>query len=399
MRNSDFMRYAGRALGSNRMRSFLTGLGIAIGIAAVVLLTSIGEGVERFIVAEFTQFGTNLIAIVPGKTTTFGISGAVISNVRPLTIDDELSLLHLPGVIDGVSVVQGNAEVESITRQRRTTILGTGAGAPEVWQFKVAFGRFLPADDPRYARAFVVLGSKVQQELFGEGNPLGQTVRVGGSRFRVIGVMESKGQILGFDLDDAVYIPTAKALELFNRESVMEIDVLYEADRTAAEIAGRIKQRLIARHGSEDFTINTQEQMLSVLDEVLGKLTLAVGALGGISLLVGGVGILTIMTIAVHDRTGEIGLLRALGASRGQVLLLFLLEAVALAATGGVAGLLLGYSIGRLLHALLPALPVHTPWNFALLAEVLSVTIGLAAGILPARRAAGLDPIEALRTE
>ena len=399
MRVLDFIRYAGFAITSNRMRSLLTGLGITIGIAAVVLLTSIGEGVQRFIVAEFTQFGTNLIAIVPGKTSTHGFSGAVISNVRPLSIDDEPSLRRLTGVLDVVSVVQGNAAVESEHRQRRTTILGTGAAAPRVWQFKVAIGRFLPAEDPRLARAFVVLGSKVRRELYGEASPLGHTVRIGGSRFRVIGVMESKGQILGFDLDDAVYIPTVKALELFNRESVMEIDVLYGASFTSSEVAGRIKKRLITRHGFEDFTINTQDQMLSILGTVLDKLTLAVGALGGISLLVGGVGILTIMTIAVHDRTGEIGLLRALGATRGQILFLFLWEAVFLSLAGGLIGLLLGWGGARVLHFLLPALPTHTPLNYAIYAEILAVAIGLGAGVLPARRAARLDPVEALRTE
>lgn len=399
MRPLDFIQYSGFAITSNRLRSFLTGLGITIGIAAVVLLTSIGEGVQRFIVAEFTQFGTNLIAIVPGKTSTHGFSGAVISNVRPLSIDDELSLTRLSGVLDAVAVVQGNAAVESEHRQRRTTILGTGAATPQVWQFKVAIGRFLPADDPRRARAFVVLGSKVRRELYGEANPLGRTVRIGGSRFRVIGVMESKGQILGFDLDDAVYIPTAKALELFNRESVMEIDVLYGSAFTSSEVAARIKKRLIARHGSEDFTINTQDQMLSILGSVLDKLTLAVGALGGISLLVGGVGILTIMTIAVHDRTGEIGLLRALGATRGQILFLFLWEAVFLSLAGGLTGLMLGWGGAKALHFFLPALPTHTPLNYALYAEILALVIGLCAGVLPARRAADLDPVEALRTE
>ncbi|MEJ2688597.1 MAG: ABC transporter permease [Deltaproteobacteria bacterium] len=399
MRPLDFIQYSGFAITSNRLRSFLTGLGITIGIAAVVLLTSIGEGVQRFIVAEFTQFGTNLIAIVPGKTSTHGFSGAVISNVRPLSIDDELSLTRLSGVLDAVAVVQGNAAVESENRQRRTTILGTGAATPQVWQFKVAIGRFLPADDPRRARAFVVLGSKVRRELYGEANPLGRTVRIGGSRFRVIGVMESKGQILGFDLDDAVYIPTAKALELFNRESVMEIDVLYGSAFTSSEVAARIKKRLIARHGSEDFTINTQDQMLSILGSVLDKLTLAVGALGGISLLVGGVGILTIMTIAVHDRTGEIGLLRALGATRGQILFLFLWEAVFLSLAGGLTGLMLGWGGAKALHFFLPALPTHTPLNYALYAEILALAIGLCAGVLPARRAADLDPVEALRTE
>jgi putative ABC transport system permease protein len=399
LRTIDTLRYAGGALSSNRMRSFLTGLGIAIGIAAVVLLTSIGEGVQRYIISEFTQFGTNLIAIVPGKTATHGFSSAVISNVRPLAIEDELALRPLPGVVDTVSVVQGNAEVEAGRRQRRVTVLGTGAGAPAVWRFKCESGGFLPADDPRYPRALAVLGSKVRQELFPGENPLGSTVRVGGSRFRVVGVMEAKGQILGFDLDDSIYIPTAKALELFNRQGVMEIDILYREQTLVSELSARIKQKLIARHGSEDFTINTQEQMLSVLDDLLGKLTLAVGALGGISLLVGGVGILTIMTIAVHDRTSEIGLLRAIGASRGQVLTIFLLEAVTLAAVGGVVGLMVGYGTSRLLHTLLPALPSHTPWRFALLAEILSAVIGLMAGILPARRAARLDPIEALRAE
>ncbi len=399
MRPLDFIRYSGFAITSNRMRSFLTGLGITIGIAAVVLLTSIGEGVQRFIVAEFTQFGTNLIAIVPGQDLhprlfRGGDQQRPAPEHRRRAVPDPVvgrsgRGCRGPGQCGGG--VRAPAAAHHHPRHR--------SAAPRVWQFKVAIGRFLPADDPRRARAFVVLGSKVRRELYGDASPLGRTVRIGGSRFRVIGVMESKGQILGFDLDDAVYIPTAKALELFNRESVMEIDVLYGASFTSGEVAARIKKRLIARHGSEDFTINTQDQMLSILGSVLDKLTLAVGALGGISLLVGGVGILTIMTIAVHDRTGEIGLLRALGATRGQILFLFLWEAVFLSLAGGLTGLLLGWGGAKALHFLLPALPTHTPLNYALYAEILAVTIGLGAGVLPARRAAGLDPVEALRTE
>jgi putative ABC transport system permease protein len=396
---NDYIKLAGSALLNQRLRSFLTALGIGVGIATVILLTSLGEGVHRFVLAEFTQFGTNLIAIVPGKTSTTGISGAVISNVRPLTLDDAEAVRKLPQVLATVPVVQGNAPVEAGRRQRRTTVYGVGPEAPAVWQFNVAGGRFLPNDNPQTARAFAVLGSKLRQELFGEANPLGRLVRVGGSRFRVIGIMESKGQILGFDIDDAIYIPAAKSLELFNRESLMEIDVLYAAEATGAEMATKIKNMLIARHGSEDFSITTQEQMLEVLSSVLGVLTMGVGALGGISLLVGGVGILTIMTIAINDRTGEIGLLRSLGATKGQILLLFLGEAVALAAIGGSAGLVLGWLGAWLLGALVPALPTHTSWFYALLAEVLAVVIGLAAGVLPARRAAGLDPVEALRAE
>ncbi len=203
----DLIRLSLGAVFSHRLRSFLTALGIAVGIAAVVLLTSLGEGIHRFVLGEFTQFGTNLIGIAPGKTTTAGISGAIISNVRPMTLDDTEAMKRIPGVVAAVPVVQGNAPVEFGQRSRRTFIFGVGPEAPNVWRFNVAKGQFLPTDDPRSPRALVVLGSKVQQELFGFRNALGQRVRIGGERYRVVGVMESKGQMLGFDLDDAVYIP------------------------------------------------------------------------------------------------------------------------------------------------------------------------------------------------
>jgi putative ABC transport system permease protein len=396
---NDFIRLSLGAVFSHRLRSFLTALGIAVGVAAVVLLTSLGEGVHRFVLSEFTQFGTNLIGINPGKTTTVGVSGAIISNVRPMTLEDAEALRSLPDVRAAVPVLQGNAPVEFRGRSRRTYILGVGPEAPEVWRFNVAKGQFLPPDDPRSPRALAVLGSKVQNELFGSRNPLGQRVRIGGERYRVVGVMESKGQMLGFDLDDAVYIPAARALSLFNRESLMEIDLLYATGAEAGRVAERARKRLIARHGSEDFTITTQEQMLDVLGSILNILTLAVGAVGGISLLVGGVGILTIMIISVNERTAEVGLLRSLGAGRRQVLMLFIGEAVVLAAIGGLAGLALGTGGAWLLGVAVPALPTHTPWSYVVLAELLAAVVGLAAGVMPAIRAANLDPIEALRAE
>jgi len=388
-----------QAVVSHRLRSFLTALGIAVGIAAVVLLTSLGEGVHRFILAEFTQFGTNLIGITPGKSNTTGFSGGVISNVRPLSLSDALAIAKLPRVIATVPLVQGNAAVEHGRRSRRTYVFGVGPAVPQVWQMAVAQGRFLPDDDPRAARAFAVLGSRVREELFGDANPLGKRIRIGSERYRIIGVMSSKGQMLGFDLDDAVYIPAARALALFNRNSLMEIDLLYTAGSSSKEVASQARQLLVARHGSEDFTIVTQDQMLEVLGSILSILTLAVGALGGISLLVGGVGILTIMTIAVHERTAEIGLLRALGADRRQILFLFIGEAVVLASLGGLVGLLLGAGGAWLLGALVPAMPTHTPWHFVVIAELLAALIGLAAGVLPAHHASRLDPIEALRAE
>lgn len=399
MRIRDIVKISLSSLVDQRTRSFLTILGIAVGIASVVLLTSIGEGVHRFMLAEFTQFGTNLIGINPGRSTTFGTSGAIINNIRPLAIADEEALRRIPGVIDTVSVIQGNGPVEFEKRSRRTTMLGVGPSAASVWQIKVVKGRFLPADDRSAPRSYVVLGSKVKEELFKEQNPLGQVIRVAGERYRVIGVMESKGQMLGFDLDDAVYIPTVRAMSLFNQQSLMEIDLLYAAGLQSKTIADRARKMLVGRHGSEDFTITTQEEMLKVLGSVLNILTMAVGGLGAISLLVGGVGIVTIMTIAVNERTPEIGLLRAIGADRGQILFLFIGEAVVLAGIGGLAGLGLGVGIAWLLGEFVPALPTHTPWLYALYAEILAVVIGLLAGVLPARNAARLNPVEALRAE
>ena len=388
-----------QSIRSQRMRSFLTALGIAVGIAAVVLLTSLGEGVHRFVLAEFTQFGTNLIGITPGKTSTMGMSGAVISNVRPLSLNDSLALARLSRVTATVPVVQGNAAIEHGSRTRRTYLFGVGSSAPAVWQLTVAQGRFLPEDDPRTARGFAVLGSKVKDELFGTENPLGRRIRIGGERYRVIGVMASKGQMLGFDLDDAVYIPVGRAMAIFDRESLMEIDLLYAAGSDGDEVARRARELLTARHGAEDFTVITQTQMLEVLGSVLNILTIAVGALGGISLLVGSVGILTIMIIAVRERTAEIGLLRALGAGRRQIMSIFIAEAIVLSSIGGLAGLVLGSGSAWLLGKLVPALPTHTPLIYVLLALALSAFVGLMSGVLPARHAAGLDPVEALRAE
>lgn len=399
MLTRDLVRLSFSSIVAQRLRSLLTVLGISVGIGAVVLLTSIGEGIHKFVLSEFTQFGTNLVAINPGKATTLGTPLGIMGTVRPLSIDDAEALKRVPRVRAVVPAVWGNAEVKAGGKTRRTTVYGMGSAMPEAFSMKVQLGHFLPTDDPQSPRAFAVLGSKLRAELFSTQNPLGKKIRVGGERYRVIGVMESKGQVLGMDLDDTVFIPAARTLDLFNRDSLMEIDLVYEEGADVDEVVAGIKRVLVSRHGREDFTITTQQQMMDVLGNVLNVLTFAVGALGSISLLVGGIGILTIMTIAVKERTSEIGLLRALGAERGQILLLFLGEAAVLAAIGGIAGLILGVGGAQLLTLALPALPVHTPWSYVLAAEVVAILIGFAAGVLPARRAAAMDPVEALRTE
>ena len=399
MRKRDLASLISRALRAQALRSGLTILSIAIGIASVVLLTSIGEGIHRYVLDEFTQFGTRLIAINPGRALTAGMSLGIFGTDRPLSIEDAEALGRLRGVRAVVPFVQGNAEVDAGRRRRRTSVYGTGPEMPEAFTMRVRSGRFLPGDDPERPRAFAVLGSRLKQELFGPRNPLGRRITIADERYRVVGVMQSKGQVLGFDLDDAVYIPAARALGLFNRNSLLEIDVLYRAETTVGEVTSAISRTLIERHGKEDFTITTQQQMLDVLGNILAALTFIVGAIGGISLFVGAIGIGTIMTIAVSERTHEIGLLKALGANDRQVLGLFLGEAAILAACGGLAGLAIGLGAADLLALGLPRLPVHTPLSYLAMAETMAIVIGLLAGVLPARRAAGLSPIEALHAE
>jgi len=396
----DLLSLTTGAVLSHRLRSALTMLGILIGIASVILLTSIGEGTRRYILAEFTQFGTNLLAINPGKVQTTGLPGVLGATVRKLTVDDAEAIRRVPGVEKVVPLAMGMARVESEDRGRDVFVYGVTTDVPEVWKFRVRQGRFLPPGDPRRAAPLAVLGPKLKQEIFGDANALGEHVRVGGRRFLVVGVMEPKGRMLGFDIDDSVYVPVAAAQDLFNRDELMEIDVLFSGRVPLPVLLDRIRKVLMARHGGEeDFTMTTQTEMLGVLDRVLRMVSVAVGGIGAISLLVGALGILTLMWISVNERTSEIGLSKAIGASSGQILLVYMAEAVMLSLAGGALGVAVGMGIAGILRLLVPELPVHTPVEFILIALAVSFSVGLASGVLPARRAARMDPIEALRAE
>jgi putative ABC transport system permease protein len=250
-----------------------------------------------------------------------------------------------------------------------------------------------------HPRALAVLGAKLYRELYGSLNALGTRIRVGGERYRVIGIMEPKGETIGVNLDDTVYIPAERGLALFNRDGLQEIDVLYRSDAPVDRVVAGVRHILLTRHGGEDFTIITQQQMLDVLGSIINVLTLGVAAIGGISLLVGGVGIFTIMTIAVRERTQEIGLLRAVGARRSAIGRLFVGEAMLLAALGGAGGLILGLAVSELAGWAVPALPTQFSPLYIGLSEAIAIGIGLVAGVLPARHAAALEPLEALRTE
>ena len=395
----DVIQFTQRAVSYNRLRSALTALGIAIGVAAVVMLTSMGEGLHQYMASEFSQFGTNNIRVAPGKPETLGLGAGMLNTLRPLTIEDAVALGRLPEVIAAVPNRVGTSELEANDRVRLSMVIGTGSPMAEVFSLDLAEGAFLPADDPLSPRALAVIGDTIWKELYGRENALGDRIRIGGSRFRVVGVLAPKGDMLGINIDESIMIPTARALELYNANGVMDISVRYAETASAEEVVAGIRRLLIARHGVEDFNIATQQQMMEILGSVLDVLTVAVAALGSISLFVGGVGIFTIMTIAVRERTQEIGLLRAIGSSRRQIRNLFLSESVVLASMGAFMGLLLGGSVVLLLSIAMPSVPVRLSVPYIVAAGLVSVLIGLLAGVAPASHAARLDPLEALRTD
>lgn len=394
----DYLRWIFRALWMQRLRSVLTIVGFAIGIAAMVLLSSLGEGLRQFVIQEFTQFGSHIVAITPGKTETFGMGG-ILNTTRPLSLEDSEALKRILGVEQVVPVVFGTAQIKAVGRSRYTDVAGVGALADKAWKLEVSQGSFLPEEDIQRARAFAVLGSKLKRELFGGDNPLGEFVHIGGNRFRVIGVMAPKGQFLGTDLDDMIYIPANKGLQIFNRESLMEVDVFYSPAVPTDRLTENIRRLLIERHGFEDFTIVTQDQMMATMDNILRILKYAGGGLGAISLLVGAVGITTILMITVTERTSEVGLLRALGSTRSQVRNLFLGEAVMLGFVGGLAGVLVIALLVVAVRLFVPGLPVALKGEIVLVALLVSMLIGLMAGVRPALNATRLSPIDALRAE
>jgi putative ABC transport system permease protein len=397
---ADLFRLSSGAMRGHPLRSKLSMLGIAIGVAAVIMLTSLGEGARRYMVVQFSQFGTNVLAVNPGKTETHGIPGAFGGTTRKLTIDDSEALSRIPIVDAVVPIAMGQARVEGGGRGRSVFVFGSTSELPEVMKFGIGQGSFLPEGDPRRGAPVAVLGPRLKIELFGDENALGRFVRIAGARLRVIGVMEPKGQMLGRDIDDAAYVPVATAMRLFNLDEVQEIDVLFRhAGLTDAAVAAT-RETLIERHrGDEDFTITSQAEMLSVFSRVMDTLTLGVAVIASISLLVGSIGIFTMMWISVGERVSEIGLMRALGATARQVSYIFLSEALLLTMAGGIAGLLFGFFTTIVLRFLFPSFPAGAPIEYVLAALAVSAVAGLLSGVGPARRAANLAPVEALRTE
>ncbi len=396
----ELLRFSFGTLRGHRLRTFLSMLGIAIGVGAVILLTSLGEGARRYMVLEFAQFGTNMLQVSPGKTETHGVPGALFGTNQKLTIDDSEALIRI-SILDSVApIAMGQARVEGNARGRSVVIYGTTAEFPATVKFSIGQGEFLPGGDPRRGASVAVLGPRLKQELFGDDNALGRFVRIAGSRLRVIGVMESRGRIVGMDIDDAAYVPVATAMRLFNLSELQEIHITFAHDGLTDQAIEAVRAVLLDRHrGEEDFTIVSQSEMLSVFGRVMDVLTLGVAVIAGISLLVGSIGIFTMMWISVGERVPEIGLLRALGATAEQIRDLFLVEAILLTLVGGVAGLLGGLLFILLVRWWLPEFPAAAPVGYVVAALIVSLVAGLVSGVGPARRAARLEPVDALRAE
>jgi len=391
----DLFRYTLGALRGHRLRTWLSVTGVAIGVASVIMLTSLGEGARLYVTGEFSSLGSNLLIVIPGKTETVGATPLISTAPHDLTVDDAEALVRqVPEIRRTAPIAFGTASAQVGDRSREITVFGTTNDMMEIRGLAMGTGRFLPEGE-RDAPV-CVLGAKVQRELFGNRNPLGQMVRLGDARFRVIGVTAPKGTSVGVDLDEVVNIPVDAALRLFNRTGLFR--VIAEVG-THADIEGARKRAitvLAQRHGEEDVTILTQDAVLSTFRKILGILTAALAGIAAVSLSVAGVGIMNVMLVSVSERTREIGLLKALGGTNGQILRVFLVEAALISTGGGLLGLAVGVGAGQIAQQIFPDFPVQPPVWAVVAALGVSIAVGLLFGGIPARNAARLDPVEAL---
>lgn len=399
MNARDTGRFAWGALTAHRARTLLIAMAISIGVAAVVVLTSLGEGARLYVRQQFEQLGTNVIIVFPGRTETFGGTAGMMSGrtTRDLTLDDALALRRIRGV---VRVAPGNlaaADLSWGSRRRDVTVLGSTNEVQYAWKLQLSEGRFLPAGDPRADLPLVVIGQKLRREIFGAAPPLGQWVRIGDRRFRVIGILAPKGQAFGFDFDEIAIIPVASAQNLFNLRSLLRIVIEVEGKEAIDRVRREARRMLAARHGGEeDVTMITEDAVSTAFDRVFVALTFALGGIAAISLGVAGILIMNVMLITVTQRTTEIGLLKALGATPRQIRMLFLAEAAVLSAIGGVFGSVLGQAGSLVVRRLYPMVPAFAPAWAVVAAFATAIVTGIGFTFLPARRAARLDPAMAL---
>ena len=399
MRAPDLLAFALGAASGNRVRTALSMLAMAIGVAAVVTLTALGDGARRYVMREFSAIGSNLVIVLPGRTETGGINPGSFGGVTPrdLTVDDARALLRAPAVRRAAPLTVGTSELSVNGRLRESMVVGSTAEFLEVRQFRMGQGQFLPVEDWGRGSPVMVLGAKLRADLFGNANALGQFVRVGDRRFRVIGVLAATGSGLGMNTDELAVVPVSIALSMFNTNTLFRI--LVEARNRDAITPAKEQALAIlqARHeGEKDVTVITQDALLATFDRLIGTLTLAVAGIAAISLAVAGILVMNVMLVSVAQRRSEIGLLKALGASGATIRTAFLVEAALLSGCGALVGYALGLAGAAVIRALYPVFPAYPP-DWAVLAGLgTAVATGLVFGVLPARRAAQLDPVAAL---
>jgi len=399
MKFLDLLRFSSQALIQNRRRSVLSLLGVVIGVIAVTSLTAIGEGALRFVTDQFASLGTSIVIVSPGKNeTTGGIPHGIGGIPNDLTLRDTIVLeRRIQAVRTAVPISVSTDTISHLERGRQVPIIGVTAEFARLQQLEIAAGGFLPESELDRGASVVVLGHIVARELFGNANPLGSTVRIGGWRMRVIGVLKARGTQLGLQVDESVFIPTATGMRMANKSSVNRI-MLELLPRSEPEAAiAEIKRILIERHDEEDFTCISQDAVMSSLASILGILTMVVAGIASVSLAVAGIGIMNVMLVSVSERTDEVGLLKAVGATGRQILAIFLLEAAMLSFAGGLLGLGLGTVLVLVGNALYPAVDAATPlWAIGAV-MALSLGTGVVFGVLPAWRASRLDPVAALQ--
>lgn len=399
------IRSALQAVWAHRLRSFLTTLGIIIGVAAVVAVVSLVQGLSHYISGELEGLGSNTLSIQ--SFTPF--EKRQLGQFAKLTHEDLLAIKNnVPGIsnVTPMLFLRGST-VQYEGQSTSTRVFGTTAHYMDLQQIYPVQGRFLSRSDGTTRRRVVVLGPEVQKDLRLPDQPVGEFIQIGGEWFKVVGVMESQGELLGFNQDDYVIVPYGTARSIAGNERWQNIRIsLVVNNLEKLDVAkNRIRQVLRDSHNlqpgeADDFEIQTPEQMMESFTGIIDMVTLVLGGIVSISLLVGGVGIMNIMLVSVTERTREIGICKALGAQRRDILLQFLIEALTLCMLGGLIGVVLGYGLGMMVSGLLPGFPAaFVPWWAVILAFGFSASVGIIFGILPAAKAANLDPIDALRYE